>query len=309
MDTFRGFLYAVLANITFGLIPLFTLPLYAAGLDFIVILTYRFLPAAAVLLLAMLFKKVSFRLRKGEFGLLLFLSVLYNGTAYFLFCSYKYLASGVTTALQMIYPIMVMFIAMFVFKEPRRKSMFVAAAMALLGVAFFSFGEYAQGANLFGVLLSLLAATLYAIYIVCINHSQLKYINSVKMIFYVMLLSGVFFAALALSGRETLALPDVKSGVNVLLLAVLSTAVPALSLTKAIKKAGSIITSLMGCLSPATAIIVGILVFGERFTQTIATGMAFVFTSLLIVIFSNGIDGHIKGVINRMVGHLGFRLR
>ena len=62
MNNLKGFLYGIATSVTFGLIPLFTLPLMAKGLIFDSILFYRFLLATAALGAMMLLKKETFRI-------------------------------------------------------------------------------------------------------------------------------------------------------------------------------------------------------------------------------------------------------
>lgn len=49
MLSFKGFLYAVITSATFGLIPLFTIPLLHGGMNTPSILFYRFFIAAAMM--------------------------------------------------------------------------------------------------------------------------------------------------------------------------------------------------------------------------------------------------------------------
>ena len=57
MNNIKGFAYGILTSATFGLIPLFTLPLMAKGMQFDSILFYRFLFAAIALTGIMTYKK------------------------------------------------------------------------------------------------------------------------------------------------------------------------------------------------------------------------------------------------------------
>lgn len=69
-NNIKGFAYGILTSATFGLIPLFTLPLMAKGMQFDSILFYRFLFAAIALTGIMTYKKESFRIEKSlSFGL------------------------------------------------------------------------------------------------------------------------------------------------------------------------------------------------------------------------------------------------
>lgn len=57
MNNIKGFAYGIVTAATFGLIPLFTLPLMAKGMQFDSILFYRFLFAALALTIIMTVKK------------------------------------------------------------------------------------------------------------------------------------------------------------------------------------------------------------------------------------------------------------
>ena len=60
-NNLKGFAYGIATSVTFGLIPLFTLPLMEKGMRFDSILFYRFLFAAIALSGMLLAKKESFR--------------------------------------------------------------------------------------------------------------------------------------------------------------------------------------------------------------------------------------------------------
>jgi len=64
MNNLKGFAFGILTSATFGLIPLFTLPLMAKGMQFDSILFYRFLFAALALAGIMAAKKESFQCRQ-----------------------------------------------------------------------------------------------------------------------------------------------------------------------------------------------------------------------------------------------------
>ncbi|MDE6343397.1 MAG: hypothetical protein K2L69_01540, partial [Muribaculaceae bacterium] len=58
----RGYLLAAVASCTYGLNPLFAVPLYDIGLNVNSVLFYRYTAAAVVLAIVMLLSKMSFRM-------------------------------------------------------------------------------------------------------------------------------------------------------------------------------------------------------------------------------------------------------
>lgn len=57
-----------------------------------------------------------------------------------------------------------------------------------------------------------------------------------------------------------------------------------MSLVKAIKRIGPTLTSILGAMEPLTAVVLGILFFGERFTVTGAIGIVLVIAAVTIAV-------------------------
>ncbi|MFB0973493.1 MAG: hypothetical protein QMB59_02870, partial [Bacteroidales bacterium] len=88
-----GFIAAIVSSATFGLIPLFTIPVMKAGMAFQSILTYRFAFSAILLLpviLASPQRRKALRITWKQAIEIAVLAMLYFLTAAFLFDSYKY---------------------------------------------------------------------------------------------------------------------------------------------------------------------------------------------------------------------------
>lgn len=107
MHQFRGVLYAVVSAATFGLIPLFSIPLMKEGLGSATILFLRMLVSASLMggLGALLQR--DFRITLGDTAVLAGLSAFYAATSLGLLRSYEYIPSGVATTVNFLYPLVV----------------------------------------------------------------------------------------------------------------------------------------------------------------------------------------------------------
>ena len=105
MNNLKGFAFGILTSATFGLIPLFTLPLMAKGMQFDSILFYRFLFAALALAGIMAAKKESFHADKRDIPVLILLGFFYTASAMFLFWGYNFMSAGIATTLHFTYPV------------------------------------------------------------------------------------------------------------------------------------------------------------------------------------------------------------
>ncbi|HJD19861.1 MAG TPA: DMT family transporter, partial [Candidatus Avelusimicrobium excrementipullorum] len=80
--------------------------------------------------------------------------------------------------------------------------------------------------------------------------------------------------------------PDWRSDVNLTLLALVCTVASNMTLVYAIKHLGSTRTSVLGAMESLTAVGVGVWVFGEPFTRTVALGIGLIILAVLTVVLS-----------------------
>ena len=84
MGRFKGIIYGMATSVTFGLIPLFTLPLIGKGMVYDSILFYRFLFASIALASVMAAKKESFRIDLRDLPVFILLAFFYTFSSLFL---------------------------------------------------------------------------------------------------------------------------------------------------------------------------------------------------------------------------------
>lgn len=290
MGKFRGILYGMATSVTFGLIPLFTLPLIGKGMTYDSILFYRFLFASVALASVMLAKKESFRISPKDLPTFVLLAVFYTFSSLFLLCGYGYMGAGVATTLHFTYPVFVTLLMFLLFREKTSWLTWTAIALAVGGVAMLSLPSDGMRAELKGIIIVLLSAVAYGSYIVGVNKSRVRNMNSRKLAFYVFVFTTLIFAAKDLASGS-LQLPPAPASVGCLiLLAVLPTVVSNITLVLAVQNIGGTLTSVLGALEPLTAVCVGALVFGEAFTLREAFGILLVLSAVTIIILSGTIQ-------------------
>ena len=285
MNKINGFLYGLLSSASFGLIPLFTIPAMRQGMEFWSILLYRFLFAMLALAGILLLDKQSFRIRRKEILPLLLLAALYDTSAVFLFWGYKFMASGVATTIHFMYPVLTTLIMMIFFREKKSLWRMGAIALAVSGVFFLSQGDTTGTITGTGIFIVLLSALGYALYLVSVSQMKRLEMKGLKMTFYVFLFGGILlFIGTQVSGIGLQAIPDRITLGNLVMLALVPTVISNLALVHAIKNIGSTLTSVLGAMEPVTAVCVGILIFGEPFTSSIAIGIMLIISAVTVII-------------------------
>ena len=284
----QGTLLGLLAAICYGFIPTFTVTVRAAGVSDPSILFYRFGTAALLLGLLMLLRRRSFRVTRGELVSLTYVAFISDGSALFLLDGYNYMSTGVATTIHFMYPVVTALIMVIFYHEARRPATLLAALMAVAGVAVLSWQPGGTHASLRGVIIVLISAVCYALYIIRVNRSRLQKMDALRLTFYVMGIGACIFAAEALRQDRLQAIPTPEAGLNLLLLAFICTVITNLAVVGAVKRIGSTMTAVLGALEPLTAVAMGCLLLGEPFTSHVLCGVLLIIPAVIIIIFTRG---------------------
>ena len=289
----KGYILGSIAAASYGMNPLFALPLYKAGMDPDSVLFFRYLFAIPLLGIMIKARGRSFKLQRKETFPLIIMGLLVALSSLTLFLSYNYMAAGIASTLLFVYPIMVALIMAMVFKEKLALQTIVCMLLALGGIGLLYKSEDGSTLSLIGTLLVFASSLSYAIYIVGINQTSLKNVATLKVTFYVLLFGlSLFVARLLYSG--VLNTPDQwYLWANLLALAVFPTAISFLCTTGAIQYIGSTPTAILGALEPVTAIFFGIAVFGESLTVRESFGLVMIIVAVTFVIAGGNITSQL----------------
>lgn len=279
-----GYPAGIIAGITYGLNPLFAVPLMKHGAAIESILFFRY--AFAVLLLGafLLLRRESLRISPRQAGVLLMLGLLYASSSLSLFEAYRYIESGLATTLVFLYPVLVAIIMVFLRVVPSWR-VWLAIFVAFIGVLIMTQSEASRPVNPVGVSLAMASALFYAFFIVIINRNRaIRTLSNPLLTFYALLVGAALFIA-----RTAEAGAGLTSGIataadwgNLFGLSLFPTIISTATLAIATRNIGATKASVLGVFEPVTAIIVGTLVFGEVLTTNIIVG---ILLSMLAVAF------------------------
>ncbi|WP_294139511.1 DMT family transporter [uncultured Sanguibacteroides sp.] len=292
MKQVRGVILAMISSSTFGLIPLFALPVIRDGVGLDSVLFYRFAISAFVIGSYLFFKRESFRVSGKELMTFFVLGALYASTALFLTASYLYIPSGIATTIHFLYPVLVTGIMIVFFKDRASLPVIMAACMAIAGVYLLSNGEGGGVISYKGLFMVLSTVLTYAVYIVGINKSCVRKMDGLKMTFFILFASAVVFLLnLLVKGEGLDRIPDYSAAIHLFLLALIPTLISDLTLILAIQHIGSTTTAILGCMEPLTAVCMGILFLNERFGPGQLLGVIVVLLAVFIVILATRPEG------------------
>lgn len=289
----KGYALGTIAAATYGMNPLFALPLYSDGMDADSVLFFRYLLAIPILGIMIKARGRSFRLNRKEILPLAIFGLLVAASSLTLFLSYNYMDAGIASTILFVYPIMVALIMAFVFKEKITLQTAFCILLALGGIGMLYQGGDGATLSLTGTIFVLISALTYAIYIVGINQSSLKNVATLTVTFYI-LLFGVSLFLFRLDFGQAVTLPEKwYMWGNLIALAIFPTAISFLCTTSAIQYIGSTPTAILGALEPVTAVIIGVTVFNESLTPRILCGILMIIAAVTLIIAGGRITIHL----------------
>ena len=286
-DTLKGYLFALVSALTYGMIPLFMIPL--KKLDFFSVdtaLFYRFLIAAILILGYLVFyQKESVKINLKEGFVLSVLGLFYALSAEFLFIAYDFLSPGIASTIFFIYPIMVALILGIFFKEKITLATTISLLIVVVGVGVLSIKDNFV-INYIGLFVSLLGALMYALYMIIVNKTKIK-ASGVKVSFYSMVFTSLFFLIKTLVLGNSVAIPSLEIGIHLALFSLITTALSVVSLVYAIKYIGSTPTAIMGAVEPVVAVMISVGLFDETLTFSLIAGVIIIISGVLIDVVFN----------------------
>jgi drug/metabolite transporter (DMT)-like permease len=285
-----GILCAVGAAVCYGTNPLGALNLYAEGMNTPSVLFYRFGLAWLIIAVVMAYKAIrrqeGLRITRREFLTLTALGLLFIGSSLTLYLSFHHMPAGVASTILFTYPVMTALIMTLFFRERVRLATVASIVLSLAGVLLLYWGDTGGTLSGVGVVLVLVSALTYALYIVVVDKSPLA-MSSFKINFYVLFYCAAGMALFALLSGQPLQLPPTpRAWLWVGWLAVVPAIMALVMMVYAAKWLGSTPTAILGALEPTTAVLIGVFVFGEPFGPRLLAGIVLILAAVTIIVLS-----------------------
>ena len=280
-DIVKGYLCAFISAFTYGLIPLFMIPIKKEeSFSVDATLFYRFLIASGAIVFFLFYQKERLRISFREGLIMSLLGILYALSAEFLFLAYDYLSPGIASTIFFSYPIIVALVLILFYKEKLTIPTLLSLLLVVVGVGVLSIKK-GEALNYIGLGISLLGALVYALYILIVNKVRIES-SGVKISFYSMLFSSLYFLIKSLLLRESISISSWALAGDLTLFAIITTSLSLVTLVYAVRYIGSTPTAIMGAFEPIVAVLIRVGLFGEQLSPSLVIGGMVIITGVLI---------------------------
>ncbi len=284
-DKLKGFAAGIIAAVCYGTNPLGTLWLYGEEFNSSTVLVYRYFLAVVMFAVVMLFRKESFRIKRGHAIRLAVLGSMFSLSSATLYVSFHYMAAGVASTLLFVYPIMTAVLMTAFFHERITWPTATAILLAVSGVGLLYQGDGDTSLSTTGFSLVICSSLLYAIYIISVNRWSNGVMSNVKFTFWILVFSLFTLLVFSLvAGEPIQVLHTPRQWLCAVQLALLPTVLSLFLMNISIKLVGSTPAAIMGALEPVTAVVIGVLVFGESISVQLCIGVLAILVGVGLVV-------------------------
>ncbi|WP_019244325.1 MULTISPECIES: DMT family transporter [Bacillus] len=286
MQNLRGILYVIAAATFFGMMPIWVKQAYVTGLSAFDFTFLRSGMAAIMLGVFIGYRKLHFRLGIQQIGPMLLSAVPFTATILLLYVSYNYISAGVATSLHYLFPVLVMLLAYFIYREKLQLYKWIALLISIGGIYLIA-DPSGNSFSFKGVGLATLSAVTFAIYTLALNHSQVKKIDSLVLAFYLCVFA--FFTSLILlliQGNWPLVI-TLKGMYYTALVSFFCTALGLIFFIKGAQSIGSANASILSTLEPVVSLVAGIIILNEPVTWFTSLGSILIISAILLIGYAN----------------------
>ncbi len=283
-DIVKGYLAAFISAVTYGMIPLFMIPIKQQGFSVDAALFYRFITTSVFIMGYLFYRKETLRITPREVFIFLVLGLLYALSAEFLFLAYDLLSPGIASTIFFMYPLIVALALGIFFKERITFPTILALFIVLIGVFLLSVKKDITNfsINYIGAGVSLLGAISYALYMLIVNKSKIS-ASGIKVSFYSTLFSSVYFLVKLWVIGTPLPIPEVKMSLLLTSFGIVTTLFSIITLIYAIRMIGSTPTAIIGVMEPIVAVTISIWIFQqESLTTNLIIGVLLIIIAVMI---------------------------
>lgn len=275
----RGAVCVSVATMLYGLTPVLSRGLYDAGVSVSTVVFWRSaLVIPFLLVIAYCNGSHVFLAPRRALKLMLGVAVFGSASSFCVNTAYSLMDTGLASTIYFLYPVIVVLITAAVYRRVPARS--TAAAAVLIGIGMALVGGQVSGSAT-GIAFALIAATVYAIYIVRLEVTGFNDLSALSLTLYIALSNALVF----------LLIGTVEGGIGVHLsldawrrLVCLSfITLCALGLIgTGSRELDPGLVAVFGLFEPLTSLVVGVVLMGEHLSVLACVGCALIFCALVL---------------------------
>ena len=279
-------LLVIIGSVAYGFLPIFVKNIIPYNYSSLSIVFYRYLITAIFLFFIIIITKRSFKITKRQFVELLIFSIIGLGlTFFFLSQALLYISAGLTNMIHFGYPVVVLLIMIFMYKEKINILKVLSMIFAIAGIVLLT--QIVEVGSFLGVIYALITTITYGVYIVANKKCSFSNLDTLVSLFYMSLMVSVIFFIAGIFTNSLQPLNNLYVFYNFALISLICTIFSLELLLYGVKKLGSSLASILNMFEPTTTVIASIFIYKEPLTINIAIGSVLIILSTIIMVIGS----------------------
>ena len=279
-------LLVIIGSVAYGFLPIFVKNIIPYNYSSLSIVFYRYFITAIFLFIIILVTKKSFKITKRQFIELFIFSVIGLGlTFFFLSQALLYISAGLTNMIHFGYPVVVLLIMIFMYKEKANILKVLSMVLAITGI--FLLTKVVQVESFLGVIYALITTVTYGVYIVANKKCSFAELDTMVSVFYMSLIVSVVFFIVGIFTNSLQLLNNMYVFYNFTAISLLCTIFSLGLLLYGVKKLGSSLASILNMFEPTTTVVASIFIYNEDLTINIVIGSILIILSTISMVIGS----------------------
>ncbi|MDA0041701.1 hypothetical protein A9X84_01615 [Brachyspira hyodysenteriae] len=279
-------LLVIIGSIAYGFLPIFVKNIIAYNYSSLSIVFYRYFLTAIFLFIIILVTKKSFKITKRQFIELFIFSIIGLGlTFFFLSQSLLYISAGLSNMIHFGYPVIVLLVMIFMFKEKANILKILSIIFAVVGIVLLT--QVVEVESFLGVIYALITTITYGSYIIANKKCSFSEVDTMVSLFYMSLFVSIAFFIAGMFTGSLQVLNNLYVFWNFAVISLVCTIFSLGLLLYGVKKLGSSLASILNMFEPATTVVASIFIYKESLTINIIIGSILIILSTISMVIGS----------------------
>lgn len=279
-------LLVIIGSIAYGFLPIFVKNIIAYNYSSLSIVFYRYFLTAIFLFIIILVTKKSFKITKRQFIELFIFSIIGLGlTFFFLSQSLLYISAGLSNMIHFGYPVIVLLVMIFMFKEKANILKILSIIFAVVGIVLLT--KVVEVESFLGVIYALITTITYGSYIIANKKCSFSEVDTMVSLFYMSLFVSIAFFIAGMFTGSLQVLNNLYVFWNFAVISLVCTIFSLGLLLYGVKRLGSSLASILNMFEPATTVVASIFIYKESLTINIIIGSILIILSTISMVIGS----------------------
>ncbi|MFV0551548.1 MAG: DMT family transporter [Anaerorhabdus sp.] len=279
----RAIVLTIISALIYGFTPVLCSMTYEYGNNPYSLAFFRSLLVLPVLAVLLIKNKISLRLNKDEFIKMMIIG-LFGAvfTTLLLYSSYTYIGVGTATTLHFMYPLFVLVICHFIYRDHITTRQYISLALAMIGiVCFIDFNDFSR---IQGIAMALISGVTFAVYLVGIEKAGLSSMNNYKLSFYLSAIVSVSLLVFNIFSNQIVFNQPVSNYFLMICIGVLASFIALIFLKIGIEELGSTLASMFCLFEPISSVVFGFFLLNESVGFMKILGCLFIIVAMALLV-------------------------